>query len=121
MDDNLLEDLPPEIGNLSKLETLNASNNKLEKLPYQFYKLIELRKLCLKNNGLKELDRSCNWWLNYVISSGKLYYNLSLLPYIYVLISSKYFLYLGLILQQFAWIATRNGISGTIDFSGYKS
>lgn len=56
MDDNLLEDLPPEIGNLSKLETLNASNNKLEKLPYQFYKLIELRKLCLKNNGLKELD-----------------------------------------------------------------
>ena len=52
----MLEDLPPEVGSLSKLEILNASSNKLQKLPHQFYKLTELRELCLKNNGLKEVD-----------------------------------------------------------------
>lgn len=53
---NLLEDLPIEIGNLKKLEILNLSNNKLEKLPHEFYKLIELRQLSLKNNNIKQLD-----------------------------------------------------------------
>lgn len=56
--DNLLESLPPEIGDLNNLRKLNISFNKLENLPLEFYKLIELRQLDLKSNILRELDPS---------------------------------------------------------------
>lgn len=45
-----------EIGNLTKMMTLDLSHNKLEVLPIQFYHLLELRNLNLKYNILKELD-----------------------------------------------------------------
>jgi len=49
---NLLEELPPEIGSLRKLRVINLSDNKLKDLPHQFYILEELCKLYLKSNHL---------------------------------------------------------------------
>lgn len=53
---NLLEELPPEIGSLRKLKIINLSDNKLQNLPRQFYMLEELCKLHLKNNHISTLE-----------------------------------------------------------------
>lgn len=55
MQNNLVEELPPEIGSLHKLKMINLSDNKLENLPLQFYMLEELHELYLKNNHINIL------------------------------------------------------------------
>jgi Leucine-rich repeat (LRR) protein len=50
-----LEQLPPEIGELEKLESLHLSFNKLSKLPTEIGQLRELRWLYLRANLLEEL------------------------------------------------------------------
>lgn len=56
MHNNLLEELPSEIGSLYKLKVLNISDNRLENLPPQFYMLEELCELYIKNNHISILD-----------------------------------------------------------------
>lgn len=56
MNNNLLEELPPEIGSLHKLKVIHLSDNKLEHLPPQFYMLEELCELYLKNNRISILE-----------------------------------------------------------------
>jgi len=56
LQNNLLEELPPEIGSLHKLKVINLSDNKLENLPPQFYMLEELHELYLKNNHINMLE-----------------------------------------------------------------
>lgn len=53
---NLLEELPPEIGSLRKLRIINLSDNKLNNLPHQFYMLEELCELYLKSNLISTLE-----------------------------------------------------------------
>lgn len=54
--DNLIERLSAEIGDLSKLRSLNLALNKINSLPLNMFKLCELRFLDLGNNLLKEID-----------------------------------------------------------------
>lgn len=56
MHNNLLEELPPEIGSLHKLKVINLSDNKLKNLPPQFFMLEELGELYLKNNRISILE-----------------------------------------------------------------
>jgi internalin A len=51
----LLSDLPPEIGQLSTLQTLDLSTNQLSSLPPEITQLKELRELNLDYNGLTSL------------------------------------------------------------------
>ncbi|XP_029177180.1 leucine-rich repeat-containing protein 40-like [Nylanderia fulva] len=76
---NLLEELPCEIGSLHKLKVINLSDNKLENLPPQFYMLEELCELYLKNNHISILEAEVGnlIMLTYMDLS---YNNLSKLP-----------------------------------------
>lgn len=55
---NHLETLPPEIGNLTNLRILNLSNNELETLPPEFGNLTNLYRLWLHDNQLVDLPTS---------------------------------------------------------------
>lgn len=77
MQNNLLEELPPEIGSLHKLQVINLSDNKLENLPPQFYMLEELHELYLKNNHINILESEI----------GNLIMLTSMVIYIYICIS----------------------------------
>ncbi len=50
-----LEELPPEIGQLSKLEHLDFSRNELKTIPPEIGQLIQLKSLDLRSNNLEML------------------------------------------------------------------
>lgn len=55
--DNLITELPQEIGNLVNLKSLDIQSTSLTKLPQEIGKLINLELLDLKNNNLNELPK----------------------------------------------------------------
>uniref|UniRef100_A0A3B1JDH1 Leucine rich repeat containing 69 n=1 Tax=Astyanax mexicanus TaxID=7994 RepID=A0A3B1JDH1_ASTMX len=61
---NQLEEIPAELGLLTKLTEINLANNKLTQIPQQLYDLIQLRKLCLARNSLKDLPEGILGWEN---------------------------------------------------------
>lgn len=58
MGGNLLEELPPEIGDLTNLTALILCDNKLTHLPKQLIKLTELKSLRLHQNQLQTLPQN---------------------------------------------------------------
>ncbi|TRY68578.1 hypothetical protein TCAL_03065 [Tigriopus californicus] len=54
--DNMLKELPNEIGLLTCLSKLNVSHNRLSGLPPDFYRLASLRDLNLSKNELRQLS-----------------------------------------------------------------
>lgn len=59
--DNQLEEIPAELGLVSKLMEMNLSRNKLSEIPRELYKLTCLRKLSLARNGLRLLPEVGFW------------------------------------------------------------
>lgn len=53
--DNQLQEIPAELGLVSKLTEMNLTRNKLSEIPQELYKLTHLRKLSLARNSLREL------------------------------------------------------------------
>jgi Leucine-rich repeat (LRR) protein len=53
---NALEEIPPEIGQLQKLETLDLSANMLHHIPLQILDLPSLRRLNLSGNPILQND-----------------------------------------------------------------
>lgn len=53
--DNQLEEIPAELGLVSKLAEMNLARNKLSEIPQELYRLTRLRKLSLARNGLRQL------------------------------------------------------------------
>lgn len=53
--DNQLEEIPAELGLVSKLMEMNVARNKLSGIPQELCKLTRLRKLSLARNSLREL------------------------------------------------------------------
>jgi hypothetical protein len=58
LNNNHIESLPENIGDVSSLITLELNNNKLEELPFSIGKLKSLKSLSVKNNKLKKLPEN---------------------------------------------------------------
>lgn len=58
LQDNGLEEIPPEIFRLRSLITLDISNNKLQIIPFEMWKAPKLRELNVAFNLLKDLPTS---------------------------------------------------------------
>jgi Leucine-rich repeat (LRR) protein len=56
LNQNRINVLPEDLGNLQQLKRLFLADNKLEALPESFYNLKELRMLTLKNNQIRNID-----------------------------------------------------------------
>lgn len=53
--DNKLEEVPAELGHLTKLSEINLTSNHLSQLPLQLYQCKELTKLYVARNKLNSL------------------------------------------------------------------
>lgn len=60
--DNKLEEVPAEIGYLTKLSEMNLTSNKLSSLPHQLYQCKKLTKIHLARNKLTSLPEVCNFY-----------------------------------------------------------
>jgi len=52
LSDNILDEIPPSIGELKYLEIFGVSNNSIKKIPHSFEKLVSLKRMFLDGNPL---------------------------------------------------------------------